>query len=158
MSATIANNLSPLEALANAWAEANDRLLRFIDDHHERAISLKYEDLVADPSEKIRQLFEFLGEPVDERALLKEVFASSQMVGLGDWKTFEADQISSDSVGRHEALDPHVVARLSTIVNSTMTRIGYEPIEIEDLLSDEAARRKFQLSRMVAGMQQKKEV
>lgn len=151
----ISKHLSPLIGLAHAWTNANARLLQFIADHPGKTVVLKYEELTASPLSEVERLFKFLKEPIDGQTLIESTFSSNSSVGLGDWKTYEATTITKMSVGRHATLDPHIVNRLADIVNPTMQRIGYKPIQVVELPSDEDAQRKFQISRMVAGMQNK---
>jgi hypothetical protein len=148
----VVRHLSPMEAIANAWFEANTRMQLFLAEHPRDCLLVRYEDLTADPHGEVERLFAFLDEPGDVQALLKQVSERVDGVGLGDWKTYEEKTIARKSVGRHAALDPVVVNRLGAIVNPIMAALGYDPIELRPLPTGAAARRQYQLRRMAAAL------
>lgn len=147
----VQRNPAQLEAFARAWTDGNERLLRFCAEHPDWAVRLRYEDLTRDPSAELSRILDFLGEPTDVDALLGRALGRSGSVGLGDWKTYDTKSIVTSSVGRHASLGQWTVERLAPIVNPTMSRLGYPPIEIQT--SDPSAeKRRDELSRRVASM------
>jgi protein-tyrosine sulfotransferase len=88
---------APLEAFAHAWVEMHARLRRFVSDHPDDCLGLKYEDLVHHPAEELRRVFDFLGEPADVPAILSQALHGPEAIGLGDWKTYERRAIHTDN-------------------------------------------------------------
>jgi hypothetical protein len=147
----------PLEALAHAWADLNERLLKLMADHPARCVMLRYEDLVASPEAEMKRLFDFLGEGVDDVSqTLAAALQRPSDIGLGDWKIHEKKSVEASSVGRWRALPTDTAARLYEILGPTMTALGYEPVTVQSE-TDEAARRRFEhayeLARAVAALQ-----
>ncbi len=59
----------------------------FAARHPRNALLLRYEDLVANPSEVLADAFRFVGESFDP-GLLEGALQGAGDVGLGDWKTY----------------------------------------------------------------------
>jgi len=134
----------PLEAYAHAWCDVTDGLLNFAEQHADRTMLLRYEDLVVDPDGKTAELFEFLGEPVDD-GLLERALAAEMAQGLGDWKTHSRSNIDAASVGRAAELREDVVSRLAAIMNPTLTKAGYDSAPIKPLPGHDEAIRRYEL-------------
>lgn len=140
---------STYEALAEAWRDANERLLRFADAHPDWVVRVRYEDLTRDPVSELTRILAFLDEPADVPAILGAL-GRAEAVGLGDWKTYDRGEVSEGSVGRFRALSPWTVECLVPIVSDLMARLDYEPIRAR--IVDEDAQRWQELSRHVTGM------
>jgi protein-tyrosine sulfotransferase len=142
---------APLEAFAHAWVDVNDALVRFMHSHPDVCTRVKYEELIHQPAETLRTLFEFLDRPTDVEQLMKRGLDSADTPGLGDWKTYQTQALESGSIGRWKSLSRDVVEKLWSIVNRTMQSVGYEPIEDRLPADDEAeSKRLREISRMVA--------
>lgn len=133
----------PLEAMSRAWVDtAND-----IADlgEHEDAITLRYEDLADDPNAQLTRVFEFLGETWEPETLGRAL-GETGSVGFGDWKTYGRNAIDKSSVGRFASLPSPVQQKLARICNPTLTRLGYERLDIgdDDEIDPEQARRRYQ--------------
>lgn len=142
----------PLVALCHAWVDRMQRLQVFHQDHLDQAFLLRYEDLVTQPHHEITRLFDFLEQPADVEQLLKQTFATAGSVGIGDWKTFETNTMHTSSIGRWKDLPTDLLKRLSELVNPTLVALGYEAVEVQQE-SEEEARRRFQIGRMVKQLQ-----
>lgn len=77
-------------------AAASGVLLR----DHPRALTVRYEDMTADPSATLRRLCEWLGEPFEDRMLTGA--AGGGMVH-DSWTSSPAEPINQRSVGRYRA-------------------------------------------------------
>jgi hypothetical protein len=141
---------SPHEAFAHAWVDLNTRLSQFAENHADKAIAVKYEDVIADPEGQLVRIFEHLGERTDVAALLEGVFKRRVSVGLGDWKAYQKERITDESIGRWQALPRELAGRLGLIVNPTLERLGYDPIAPPGELDNELARRRVKLAFMTA--------
>lgn len=87
-----------------------------------RYLVVRYEDLVADPESKLREICELIGEPFDSRMLTVE--------DGGGTPEGSRRELSRDSIGRYE-LDVPIrdVALMERVLGSEMSRLGYRPSE-----------------------------
>ena len=116
----------------------------FVVRHPRNALLLRYEDLVANPSDVLAGAFRFVGEPF-EPVLLETALRSAGDVGLGDWKTYVRATISSESIGRWKSLSRWTSSQLGAIANETLVACGYEPVPVEGGRDSEEARRRYEL-------------
>ena len=137
----------PLEAFAHAWVDVTTALLALVERNPESAVALRYEDLVATPTEALGRLFAFLGEDWDE-GLLRQAFGKKDVVGLGDWKTYGTSGLKSDSIERWRQLPEETAGRLAAIVNPALLAAGYPAIEARRQLSNDDAMRRYELAMM----------
>jgi len=143
---------APLEAFAHAWVDMHARLRRFVSDHPDDCLLLKYEDLVHNPAEELQRVLDFLGEPADVPALLSHALQGTESLGLGDWKTYERRAIHTESVGRWRHLSPSTLHRLVHIIAAEMELAGYPSIATAVSSQPEVARRQYELGRLVTHM------
>jgi hypothetical protein len=148
---------APLEAFAHAWVESHARLRRFVSDHPNDCLMLKYEDLVHTPAEALQRVFDFLGEPADVPAILSHALHGTEAMGLGDWKTYERRTIHTESVERWRRLSPSTVHWLVDIVAAEMELAGYPPIAAAPSPQAEVARRQYELGLLVTHMRSERQ-
>jgi hypothetical protein len=148
---------APLEAFAHAWVEMHARLRRFVSDHPDDCLMLKYEDLVHHPAEELRCVFDFLGEPADVPAILSQALHGPEAIGLGDWKTYERRAIHTESVGRWRDLSPSTVHWLVNIIAAEMELAGYPSIAVALSPQPEVARRQYELGLLVTHMRSERQ-
>lgn len=142
----------PFEAFAHAWCDVSRRLHDFAAERPDLCTRLRYEDLVQDPHEHLTRILDFLGVPTSVDRLIAEAMGGKDAIGLGDWKTYRSTKIHSESVGRWQKLSPQTLNRLAGIMNSTLPRLGYDPVPLRPEVSREAARRQHQVKQMVANI------
>jgi hypothetical protein len=143
---------APLEAFAHAWVDMHARLRRFVTDHPDDCLLLKYEDLVRNPVEELQRVFDFLGEPADVPAVLTQALHEMEAIGLGDWKTYQHRAIHTASVGRWQRLMPSTLRRLVNILAAEMELADYPPIAVAQPPQAEGARRQYELGLLVTHM------
>lgn len=148
----IQRHASMSEAFAHAWCAANQRMLEFINDHPQWCIHLRYEDLVEDPTSEMNRIFEFLGVDTIASDFIEKALSGKELVGLGDWKTYESVKVTSQQVGRHAALDGWTVQKLAPIVNPLLARLGYPQARVSKQMSQHESRRTQELGRLVTAM------
>ncbi|KIG12795.1 Sulfotransferase domain superfamily protein [Enhygromyxa salina] len=137
----------PLEAMARAWIDTATAIAELAESS-EHAISLRYEDLSADPQAQMQRVFEFLDEPWDDE-LVGRALAGTGQVGFGDWKTYARASVDRSSVDRWKALPAPVQDKLARICNPTLERLGYERIDVDEEADDpETARRRYEFGLM----------
>jgi hypothetical protein len=134
----------PLEAFTHAWVDMTRAIRAFAARHPGNALLLRYEDLVANPSEVLANAFRFVGESFDP-ALLEGALQGAGDVGLGDWKTYARRTIGPESVGRWKSLSRWTVGQLGAIANETLVDCGYEPVAVQGGRDSEEARRRYEL-------------
>jgi protein-tyrosine sulfotransferase len=134
----------PLEAFARAWVDMTRAIRAFAARHPRNALLLRYEDLVADPSEVLSGAFRFVGESF-EPALLDGALRAAGDVGLGDWKTYARGTIGPESIGRWRSLSRWTSGQLGAIANETLVECGYEPVPVEGGRDAEEARRRYEI-------------
>ncbi len=145
------------EAFAHAWVDVTRRIVQFESDHPDWCVRVKYEDLASQPAVELTRILEHLGLPTDVDAMIAQAMGGSDTPGLGDWKTYESNKISTQNVGRRSQLPRDTVSRLAGIVNPTLLEAGYEPVETEGSgASAEQARRAYQMGLMIARMKASK--
>ncbi len=144
----------PYEAFCRAWADvAND--LADLVEADDMAMSIRYEDLVADPQATLRRVLDFVGEPW-EQGLVERALNQTGSVGFGDWKTYAKSSIENTSVGRYKRLPTPVRNRLAGLCNPTLARLGYPEVAIEPEEDAEAARRRYELGLLLNRMKANK--
>ncbi len=143
----------PLEAFAHAWVDTASAVADLAEADPD-AISLRYEDLSADPLVEFRRVFEFLGETWED-SLLAEALSETGKVGFGDWKTYARGAIDRSSVGRWKTLGSPVQAMLAEVCNPTLERLGYERVDAE-APDPEGARRRYEFGLMINRMKRDK--
>jgi hypothetical protein len=148
---------APLEAFAHAWVEMQARLRRFVSDHANDCLMLRYEDLVHNPAEELQRVFDFLGEPADVPVVLSHALHGTEAIGLGDWKTYACHAIHIDSVERWRRLSPSTVNRLVPILAAEMELAGYSSIAATPSPQPEAARRQYELGLLVTHMRSERQ-
>ncbi len=134
----------PLEAFARAWVDMTRAIRAFAARHPGNALLLRYEDLVANPSDSLAGAFRFVGESFDP-AMLEAALRGAGDVGLGDWKTYTRERIGSESVGRWRSLSRWTISQLGAIANQTLVECGYEAVPVESARDAEEARRRYEL-------------
>lgn len=90
-----------------------------------------YENLVAQPTATLRELFEFLGVEWDA-SIVEDVFRIKHDDGPGDPKAAFSTQIYSDSVGKGNEILPELMKlpqRIRDEVNELAAQLGYPAIE-----------------------------
>lgn len=141
----------PLEAFCHAWVDVTAAMRRFIVEHSDNTIAVRYEDLVTDPESELSRIMDFLGEPWEPELLLRAL-SQPESKGFSDWKTFARSSIDAASVGRWRQWSPATIADLAPIVNPTLLQCGYDAVEVEAGGGDLAARRRYELGLLFHAM------
>jgi protein-tyrosine sulfotransferase len=130
----------PSEAYARAWTDISRGLAELAERHPDDVTLIRYEDLVANPSDVFGRVLERVGASWDD-TLLDRAMTGSTSVGLGDWKTYQQSAVTDRSVGRHRDLPSPGLARLVPIVAEELRRHGYEVPEAQTESTEKADRR-----------------
>lgn len=136
------------EAFAHAWCDANQRMVDFASAHPDWCLQLRYEDLVENPESEMNRIFEFLELDAGTGDYLEQALSSKKAAGLGDWKTYSKDTVSTRQVGRHSTMDGWTIQRLAPVVNPLLEQLGYSTVNV----SQQDKHRTQEFARMVAAM------
>jgi len=145
----VARSRRPLEAFAHVWVDTNQALERFMCADEDRTLLVRYEDLLREPVPALGRLFDFLGEPVDPAEVLETFRSRVDAVGLGDWKAVLSPGLNTESVERWRGLGADTIARLGSIANGELERLGYEAVPTTSARAGEQARRRYEVGLMV---------
>jgi hypothetical protein len=141
----VAQHAQPLVAVAHAWVDVMQALERLEQQSGEHAFFVRYEHLVTAPEDVLRGLLEHLGESwVD--GLVDGALATGLPDGFGDWKAYGRSTVDKRSVGRWRSLSDGTLRQLAPIVNPTLSRWGYDPIDLDGELTQAVALRRYELS------------
>jgi hypothetical protein len=117
----------PELAYAHYWKEVYERARAFREDHPDRSLVIRYEDLVRSPAEESTRLFQFLGLHAPEN-LHQQAFRKGHEFLWGGWESSalsKAAQINSDQVDLWRSWRPALKERVHGVVSEEMERWGY---------------------------------
>lgn len=139
----------PYEAFSHAWADTTEAISAFARAHPTNTISIRYEDLVADPESELRGILNFIGEDFDEAAFA-DALSTDDLKGFSDWKSFAKASVDSSSVGRWKtSLSPETSGALAPIVNPMLAEHGYDETPFLAPRSNAEKRRRYELGLML---------
>jgi putative sterol carrier protein len=92
-------------AMVENWIDKTRKLLAFEREHQERCFRIKYEDVVLNPPETLRRMFNFLNLEWSD-SLIDAIFTAPHDAGSGDRKILFSKKIDQSSVGKGSTL-PH---------------------------------------------------
>lgn len=141
----------PLVAFAHMWVDVTQALLRLAERHPANAISIKYEDVIADPDRQMKRIMEFAGVEW-EPDLVSRAMHETGSLGMGDWKTYAKTTIDNKSIGRWTSLPRAAIESIAKIVNPTLVSCGYDSVATEDKSAEVDVHRKYLLGLMVQKM------
>lgn len=112
-------------AMVDSWIEKTITLFEFESAHAAQCFRIKYETLVAEPSQTLSAMFAALGLEFDER-LLNEVFSTQHDQGSGDRKVLFTKKINTDSIGRGSTISRSLIPDdLLEKMNRLLARLDY---------------------------------
>ena len=117
-----------VEALVNYWIRTND-LMSEVLENDLNAYEIKYESVVSNPETEVSKLLSFLKlEPDDQ--LVDNVFHKPHEKGRGDHKIHEMHQISDQSIGKGQLVNPNLIDKeLFMKLNDRLEKLKYQPVD-----------------------------
>ncbi len=107
----------PLEVVcARQWVASNDHALRDLGAVGERAIRVRYEDLVDAPEDEVGRVLEFLGVPFDEALRAKAAAVRTTPVNV----------VTPPERGKWRKENPAEIDAVTSLLRSMMEALGYE--------------------------------
>ncbi|MCA0894913.1 sulfotransferase family protein [Microbulbifer agarilyticus] len=89
------------------------------------SITVRYEDLVTDPAEKVSEICQFIGEEFEPQ-MLERKGAELVRVASETWKSDIDKKISADNIyGWKSKMDPDVAIAASLICSEALSELGY---------------------------------
>ncbi|HEX5876320.1 MAG TPA: sulfotransferase [Pyrinomonadaceae bacterium] len=114
-------------AMVESWVEKTTTLLEFELAHTSQCFRIKYENLVAEPSQTLAPMFASFGLDWDE-SLLNAVFSTQHDQGSGDQKILFTKRVNTDSIGRGSTISrSNIPADLLKKMNHLLARLEYPP-------------------------------
>lgn len=144
----------PLAAFSQMWSDLTYQLVKLCERRPHDCVSLRYEDLIAEPQATAQRVFSELGLEYDPH-LVEQALNDQSGKGLGDWKTYQRRELDATSVGRWKHLPATTVSRLAAIVNDVLVRCGYNPLPTTATHSAEEARRRYEIGLSLGQMTSK---
>ena len=117
-------------ALARYWLENATLINRVEQAQPERCHRIRYEDLVEDTEDVMRDVYEFIGvRPAP--GVAQACFSGDQeRFGPSDHKIWATSKISGDSVGRGESVPAAlIVPPVTAAINELAATLGYLPVD-----------------------------
>jgi len=115
-------------AMVESWIEKTNILLEFEQAHAKQCFRIKYETLVAEPSQTLSAMFVALGLEWEEE-LLNAVFSTPHDQGSGDQKILFTKKVNTDSIGRGSTITrENIPAELLVQMNSLLAQLEYPPV------------------------------
>ena len=115
-------------AMVDSWIEKTSVLLDFELAHPAQCFRIKYETLVAEPSQTLAAMFAALELDWDE-SLLNEVFSTHHDQGSGDRKVLFTKKIQTDSIGRGSTISRSFIPdSLLENMNRLLARLDYPQV------------------------------
>lgn len=119
-------------ALARYWLDNATLISKVEQEQPERCHRVRYEDLVTDPEEVMREVYAFLGvrpAPGVARACFS---GDRERFGPADHKIWATSQITGDSVGRGESVPAGLILpHVTDAINELAATLGYLPIDAD---------------------------
>ena len=119
-------------ALARYWLD-NATLINHVEQTEPgRCHRIRYEDLVEDPEEVMRNVYEFIGvRPVP--GVAQVCFSGDrERFGPADHKIWATSKISGDSVGRGESVPAGLILPpVTAAINELVATLGYLPVDAD---------------------------
>jgi len=108
--------------LAEYWCDKTAKISRFENDHPERCLRVRYEDLVFRGGDILPRLLEFIGVEPDPE-LMERVFRTSHQDGPGDANIQFSRRVETGSVGRGSTipvrlLEPALLERINALLEA----------------------------------------
>jgi Sulfotransferase family len=91
-------------ALARYWLDYTTSIVAAEERFTDRCLPVRYEDLVTDPDGQIERIFGFIGATPVPGIVARCFGPEHQRFGPGDYKIWNTDRVSTDSVGRGWAM------------------------------------------------------
>jgi|GEM_PF-2813111 len=152
---------SHFEAYGQAWADCNERIIKFGEQHPDDFIQIRYEDLVSSPLDTINLLAMFMSATPFTEQTLSTAFEADNHIGLGDWRIYETTQVDGSRTDRwKKSIGPSAANRLLPRVQNLIEKFGYNTPELPkiprraDAVKRYSLAKKMQISKSIASREQ----
>ena len=121
------NKETPIANLAHLWIKSIVSAEKFLHDNPHKMYSLKYEDLVENPENKIRELCSFLGMEAKLELLSNYREVSSQFIHPWEtWKdTVKSNNITNTNSSLRKKISLFDILKIQNITKDKMLKYGY---------------------------------
>ena len=121
------NKETPIANLAHLWIKSIVSAEKFLHDNPHKMYSLKYEDLVENPENKIRELCSFLGMEAKLELLSNYREVSSHFIHPWEtWKdTVKSNNITNTNSSWRKNISLFDILKIQNITKNKMLKYGY---------------------------------
>lgn len=147
----------PIEAFVHSWIDTTNNLLDLGARYPENTIIIRYEDLVTNPEDTMKDVLNFINEPFNDGFLKKELNIDDAF-GFNDEKGLSETKIHQKSVETWHSLPAPQIARLGNLVNPLLEKCGYNPITDTSIISTKDARKRFAKSTIINAIDREQEI
>jgi len=138
---------SEYDAIARAWVDRVAAVDNFVARHAEDCVGLRYEDLLTNPDETLRRLFDFIGVGGDSARVVADAFAGPPRIGLGDFLINDQPGLRPPNPnGWRKRLPPYATSRIVPMVAPLMAAHGYKVPKVPPPADRETAIRGFEIA------------
>jgi hypothetical protein len=119
-------------ALARYWLENATLINRVEQAKPQRCHRIRYEDLVQDPEDVMRDVYEFIGVRPAPGVAQACFSGDRERFGPADHKIWATSKISGDSVGRGESVPAGLILPpVTAAINELAATLGYLPVDAD---------------------------
>jgi protein-tyrosine sulfotransferase len=117
-------------SLARYWIDHTTEIVSVALQDPARCFVVRYEDLVNAPEFIADKLFEFIGVPPQPGISEQCLQLKRERVALGDYKVWWTSEITSESVGKGQAVPPAFLsAPVRRDMNALLDKLGYARVD-----------------------------
>ena len=136
-----------VDGIARAWIARQTALDAFVARHGEHCLTLRYEDLLAEPAATLARILGFVGRDGDPAAMIAAAFAPEARIGLGDFRINETAGLRPPvENGWRKRLPRAATARIVPLLAALMAAHGYAVPKVPAAPDRDMAIRQFQLA------------
>jgi Sulfotransferase family len=119
-------------ALARYWLDNATLISNVEQEQPDRCHRVRYEDLVADPEQVMREVYAFIGVGPAPGVAAACFSADRERFGPADHKIWATSQVSGDSVGRGESVPAGLILPpVTAAINELTAKLGYLPVDAD---------------------------
>jgi hypothetical protein len=119
-------------ALARYWLDHATHINQVEQAQPQRCHRIRYEDLVEDPEDVMREVYKFIGVRAAPGVAQACFSGDRERFGPADHKIWATSKVSGDSVGRGESVPAGLIAPpVTAAINELAATLGYLPVDAD---------------------------
>jgi LPS sulfotransferase NodH len=135
------------DGIAQAWIDRQTVLDDFVERHPDDCLSLRYEDLLADPAVVLGRILDFAGLSGDPENMIAAAFSDTARIGLGDFRINETSGLRPPVENAWRKRLPRTAAsRIVPMLAPMLAKHGYAVPKVPPVASRDVAIRQFEMA------------